>query len=141
MHISSYICNLLIYNSILSQCMSRKTVYLVHANVHTNHLLAHFDHHYCKQVLYYKTMLDCWDRSHLNPLVLVGYLCYLHLGLDSVSTLGNNKDILLAVGFNFNLYYNKTDLHLGSKHYIITFRSMALMSLPHLSHWSPRASL
>ena len=27
-----------------------EAVYLAHANVHINHLLAHFDRHYCKQV-------------------------------------------------------------------------------------------
>ena len=68
-----------------------------------SYLLAHYDHHYCKQVV----QKPCWDRSQLNPTCTcncIGYLSYLHLGLGSASALGNNKDILLMVEFNYNIF-------------------------------------
>ena len=35
----------------LNRLSTHKAVYLTPTNMHTNHLLAHFDCHYCKQVL------------------------------------------------------------------------------------------
>ena len=35
----------------LSIGSTHEAVYLAHTNMHANHLLAHSDHHYCKQVV------------------------------------------------------------------------------------------
>ena len=36
-----------------------KAIYLAPANMYTDHLVTHSDHHYCKQVL----RKPCWNRS------------------------------------------------------------------------------
>ena len=67
-----------------------KIVYLAPANMHTNHLLAYSDCHYCKK--YYKNHPGIEARQ--SPLLLIRYLCY----YTSASASGNNKDILLMWG-------------------------------------------
>ena len=61
---------------------------------YTNYLLAHSDNHIVNKC--YKNHAGI--EASCTPLALIEYLCYLHLGLGSAS--GNNKDILLMVGFN-----------------------------------------
>ena len=48
-------------------------------------------------------------ETSYTPLALVGYPCYLYCGIGSALALGNNKDILLMVEFNYNItsiYWN-----------------------------------
>ena len=52
-------------------------------------------------MLYFLAHSDAGIEASQTSPALVGYLCYLYLGLHSA--LGNNKDILLMVGFNYNL--------------------------------------
>ena len=41
----------LVFTNRLNRYFTHKAVYLPPANIHTNHLLAYLDCHYCKQVL------------------------------------------------------------------------------------------
>ena len=50
-----------------------------------------------------KTMLGLKPVKPL--LALVGYIQYLHFGLSSASISGKNKDILLIMGFNNNIFF------------------------------------
>ena len=49
--------------------------------------------------------MKTWDRSQLNPTCTRRISLLLHLSLGFASASGNSKDILLVVGFNYNITY------------------------------------